>query len=111
MSTGCVRSLGATQGTSLRTSFEIKEAFFGGRCEPLDLFTSCEGARTGGLLSGAAPVEAEGLAGFGLRENLRLALLDDEVEVPVVVEELVVVVFGCVVEAAVMEILSLSFSV
>ena len=105
MSTAWARSLGATHGTSLRTSFEIKEAFLGERCEPpLDLFASCEGARTGGLLSGTTPVEAGGLAGFDLRENLRLALLDVVVEVPVAV------VFGWMVEVAARELLSLSFS-
>lgn len=107
MSMAWVRSLGATQGTSLRTSFEIKEAFLGERCEPaLDLFTSCEGARTGVLLSGTAFVEA---GAFGLRENLRLALLEVVVEVAVV-EEPVVVVFGWVMEVAAREILSFSFS-
>lgn len=98
------RSLGATQGTSFRTSFEIKEAFLGERCEPpFDLFTSFEGARTGGLLSGTEFVASGCLGDFGLRENLRLELLKVAVEDPVVV-------FGCVVEVAVRELLSLSFS-
>ena len=106
----CARSLGATHGTSLRTSFEMKEAFLGERCEPpLDLFTSCEGARTGGLLSGTVPGAAGGLAALDLRVNLRLVLLVDVVEVPVVVED-VVVVFGWVVDVAARELLSLSFS-
>lgn len=102
MSTAWARSLGATHGTRMRTSFEIKEGFLGERCEPpLDLFASCEGARTGGLLSGTELVEAGGLAAFGLRENLRLVLLDAVVGV---------VVFGWMVEVAARELLSLSLS-
>lgn len=101
ISTGCARSLGATHGTNLRTSLDIKDSFLGEGCKPLlDLISPLERARTGGLLSRAEVVDAADLSGlaFDLRENLRVAVMVVLVEV----------VLGWVLVVAARELLSLS---